>query len=97
MTVMGVENEQWLSRDVTGYSEYEKIRKKIMRDSPQFKKMGLSGDLSGKGFPVKTVSNVMGMTTTTTLQKIKKTSLDKDLFKVPTGYVQKPLNLPIHK
>lgn len=97
MTVMGVENEQWLSKDVTGYGEYEKISKKIMRDSPQFKKMGLSGDLSGKGFPVKTVSSVMGMTTTTTLQKIEKTSLDKDLFKVPEGYVQKPLNLPIHK
>lgn len=97
MTVMGVENEQWLSRDVTGYGEYEKISKKIMRDSPRFKKMGLSGDLSGKGFPVKTVTRVMGMTTTTTLQKIEKTSLSKDLFKVPAGYVQKPLNLPIHK
>ena len=97
MTVMGVENEQWLSKDVTGYGEYEKISKKIMRDSPQFKKMGLSGDLAGKGFPVKTVSNVMGMTTTTTLQKIEKTSLSKDLFKMPAGYVQKPLNLPIHK
>jgi hypothetical protein len=97
MTVMGVENEQWLSRDVTGYSEYEKISKKIMRDSPQFKKMGLSGDLSGKGFPVRAVTSVMGMTTTTTLQKIEKTSLSKDLFKVPAGYVQKPLNLPLHK
>ncbi len=97
MTVMGVENEQWLSRDVVGYGEYEKISQKIMRDSPQFKKMGLSGSLSGKGFPVKTVSSVMGMTTTTTLQKIEKTSLSKDLFKIPEGYVQKPLNLPIQK
>ena len=69
MTVMGVENEQWLSRGVPGYGEYEKISQKIMRDSPQFKKMGLSGSLSGKGFPVKTVSSAMGMTTTTTLEK----------------------------
>ena len=97
MTVMGVENTQWLSKDVTGYGEYEKISKKNMRDSPQFKKMGLSGDLSGKGFPVKTESSVMGMTTTTTLQKIEKTSLNKDLFKVPDGYTQKPLNFPIQK
>jgi len=97
LTVMGVENVQWLSRDVTGYSEYEKISKKNMRDAPKFKKMGLSGDLSGKGFPVKTMSSVMGMTTTTTLKRIKKTSLSKDLFKVPAGYVQKPLDLPIHK
>ncbi|MBT3257594.1 MAG: DUF4412 domain-containing protein [Deltaproteobacteria bacterium] len=97
MTFMGVENVQWLSKDVTGYDEYEKISKKVMRNSPQFRKMGLSGSLSGKGFPVKMESGVMGMTTTTTLQKIEKTSLSKDLFKVPAGYVQKPLNLPIHK
>jgi len=68
-----------------------------MRDSPQFRKMGLSGGLSGKGFPVKMESGVMGMTTTTTLRKIEKTSLSKDLFKVPEGYVQKPLNIPIHR
>ena len=97
MTIMGIENVQWLSKDVTGYDEYEKVSSKIMKDSPQFKKMGLSGNLSGKGFPVKMENNVMGMTTTTTLQKIEKTTLDKDLFKVPAGYVQKPLNVPLHR
>lgn len=97
MTIMGVENVQWLSKNVPGYDEYEKISKKIMTDSPQFRKMGLSGKLVGKGFPVKTETGMMGMTTTTTLQKIEKTSLSKDLFKVPEGYVQKPLNIPIHK
>ena len=97
MTFMGVENVQWLSKDVTGYDEYEKISSKIMKDSPQFRRMGLSGNLSGKGFPVKMESGVMGMTTITTLQKIEKTSLNKDLFKVPEGYVQKPLNIPIHR
>ncbi len=97
MTFMGVENVQWLSKDVTGYDEYEKISGKIMRDSPQFRKMGLSSTLSGKGFPVRMETDVMGMTTTTTLQKIEKTTLDKDLFKVPAGYVQKPLNLPLQR
>ena len=97
MTFMGVDNVQWLSKDVTGYDEYEKIAKKIMKDSPQFRKMGLSGKLAGKGFPVKTETGVMGMTTTTTLQKIEKTSLSRDLFKVPAGYVQKPLNIPIRR
>ncbi len=95
MTFMGVENVQWLSKDVTGYDEYEKISSKIMKDSPQFRRMGLSGNFAGKGFPVKMESGVMGMTTT--LQKIEKTSLSKDLFKVPEGYVQKPLNIPIHR
>ncbi len=97
MTFMGVENAQWLSRDVPGYGEYKKISSKITKDSPQFRRMGLSGKLSGKGFPVKMETNVMGMTTTTTLKKIEERKLSKDLFKVPEGYVQKPLNLPFHR
>jgi len=97
MTFMGVENVQWLSKDVPGYGEYQKISGKIMKDSPQFRRMGLSTDLSGKGFPVKMESNVMGMTTTTTLERIEKKTLSKDLFKVPEGYVQKPLNLPLQR
>jgi|GEM_PF-841992 len=97
LTIMGIENLQWLSKDVPGYEEYEKISGKIMQDSPQYRRMGLSGKLSGKGFPVKMESGVMGMTTTTTLKKIEKTTLNKDLFKVPEGYVQKPLNIPIHR
>ena len=97
MTFMGVENVQWLSKDVPGYGEYKKISGKIMKDSPQFTRMGLSTDLSGKGFPVKMESNVMGMTTTTTLKKVERKSLSKDLFKIPEGYVQKPLNLPLKR
>jgi len=97
LTFMGIENVQWLSKDVPGYAEYEKISGKVMQDSPQFRRMGLSGNLSGKGFPVKMESGMMGMTTTTTLKKIEEKTLSKDLFKVPEGYVQKPLNLPIHR
>jgi hypothetical protein len=97
MTIMGIENVQWLSKNVPGYDEYKKISSKIMKDSPQFRKMGLTGKLSGKGFPVRMESKVMGMSTTTTLRKIEKKTLDKDLFKVPAGYVQKPLNVPLHR
>ncbi len=97
LTYMGIENIQWLSKDVPGYKAYEKISAKVMKDSPQFRRMGLSGKLSGKGFPVKMESGLMGMTTTTTLKKIEERTLSKDLFKVPEGYVQKPLNLPIHR
>jgi len=97
LSIMGIENLQWLSKAVPGYDEYEKISGKIMKDSPQFRRMGFTGKLSGKGFPVKMESGAMGMTTTTTLKKIEKTTLSKDLFKVPEGYVQKPLNLPLHR
>jgi hypothetical protein len=55
------------------------------------------GGMSGKeGFPVKTVSNVMGMKTTTTLKKIEKKSLSKNLFKVPGGYKLKELKTPLN-
>jgi hypothetical protein len=53
--------------------------------------------MSGKeGFPVKTESNVMGMKTTTTLKKIEKKSLSKNVFKVPGGYKIKELKMPLN-
>jgi hypothetical protein len=55
------------------------------------------GGMSGKeGFPVQTVSNVMGMKTITTLKKIEKKSLSKTLFKVPGGYKLKELKMPLN-
>jgi hypothetical protein len=48
-----------------------------------------------EGFPVRTVSNVMGMKSTTTLKKIEKKSLSKDLFKVPDGYTLQELKMPL--
>ena len=51
MTVMGVENEQWLSRGVPGYGEYEKISQKIMRIRPNSKRWGFREVFQGKDFP----------------------------------------------
>lgn len=48
-----------------------------------------------EGFPVKTVSNVMGMTTTSTLKKIEKKALSEELFKVPGEYKLQELKMPL--
>jgi hypothetical protein len=97
VTVMGFENEHWLSKEVKGYKEFQAIGKKIFQKNPKLRQKHMFGILSlyNEGFPVKTVSNVMGMMTTTTLKKIEKKSLSKDLFKVPKGYKLKELKMPV--
>ena len=59
--------------------------------------MGFLGIQAKEGFPVNTVNKVMGMTTTSTLKKIEKRSLSKDLFKVPGGYKLREVKLPSMK
>ena len=58
----------------------------------QFSMVGFSGR---EGFPVKTVDHMMGMKVTTTLQKIEKRSLSKDLFGVPAGYKLIEIKMPM--
>lgn len=97
VTIMGVENEHWLSKDVKEYGEFKAITEKVINKHPSLGKKQIFGILSlyKEGFPVQTVSNVMGMKTTTTLKKIEKKSLSKDLFKVPKNYEQRKLSMPL--
>ena len=98
VTVMGVTSEQWLSNKVKGYKEFRKISKKMeksFKKNPRLRQMSMAGIPSKEGFPVKTVTTVMGMTTTTTLKKIEKKSLSKKLFKVPKGYTLVKLPMPM--
>ena len=86
VTTMDGEIEHWLSKEVEGYKEYRAISEKILQKNPEWEQMNIVG-FSGKyGFPVKTVNKMMGTTLTTTLQKIEKRSLSKELFKLPAGY-----------
>lgn len=90
VTMMRETSEYWLSKDVTGYKEFKaitaKCEKKLQKDPMLWKTsvMGMASQL--EGFPVKTVMNVMGVTTTNTLKRIEKKSLPKDLFEVPEEY-----------
>ncbi len=86
---MGAKTEHWVSKDVEGYKEYREIREKIekkFKNNSSMGKMGMLDISSEKGFPVKTVTDMMGIKSTTTLKKIQKKSLSKDLFKIPEGY-----------
>ncbi len=89
VTVMGAKTEHWVSKDVEGYKEYREIREKIekkFKNNSSMGKMGMLDISSEEGFPVKTVTDMMGIKSTTTLKKIQKKSLSKDLFKIPEGY-----------
>ena len=86
VTMMGSENEYWLSKDVKGYKEFEAINEKLLKKHPELKQMQMPGITGEDGFPVETVTNMMGMKTVTLLEKIEKKSLSKDLFKIPAGY-----------
>ncbi|NOR05105.1 MAG: DUF4412 domain-containing protein [Deltaproteobacteria bacterium] len=95
MTMMGSNNEFWISKDVKGYKEYTAFGKKMEKmfeKNPMMKKMGMAGNLDG--FPVQTVTNVMGITTTTTLKTIEEKAMSKDLFEIPKGYKMLDLEAP---
>ncbi len=90
VTMMGSTSEYWLSKDVEGYKEFRVLGKKMekmVENNPGLKQMSaasMAGNLDG--FPVQTVINVMGMTTTTTLKSIVEKALSKDLFMMPNDY-----------
>lgn len=95
MTMMGGNNEFWISKDVKGYKEYTAFGKKMEKMSeknPMMKKMGIAGKWDG--FPVQTVTNVMGITTTSTLKTIEEKTLSKDLFEIPKGYKMLDIEAP---
>ena len=96
VTVMDMKSERWLSKDVKGYKEFKAINEKIFKKNPKLRQMNMGGMSGKEGFPVQTVTNMMGMKTTTTLKKIEKKSLSKNLFKVPGGYKLKELKMPLN-
>lgn len=98
VTMMGEKNEYWLSKDVTGYKEFKaitaKFEKQVQKNPVLWKTsvLGIASQL--EGFPVRTVINVMGMKTITTLKKIEEKPLGKDLFKVPKDYQLQEIKMP---
>jgi len=58
-------------------------------------KIGMSGISGKEGFPVRTVTDMMGVKSTTTLKTIQKKSLNKNLFKIPEGYKLIEMKIPL--
>ena len=96
---MMMNSQYWLSKDVKGYEEVKEIGKKIagvFSQNPMMKQMNIAGMMGQlDGFPVQMVMNIMKGTSTTTLKKIEKKSLDKSLFSVPEGYTQMQSQMPM--
>jgi hypothetical protein len=90
VTMMGATSEYWLCKEVKGYSEFMSIGKKLEKiylKNPALRQAGMvsmAGELDG--FPVQTVINIMGITTTTTLKSIEEKPLGRELFSIPEGY-----------
>ncbi len=94
--MMGTTSQYWLSKDVTGYKDYQEYNKKmekIIQKIPALKQMSMAGKLDG--FPVRTTIDMMGVKSTTTLTRIEKKSLSKDLFQIPKGYKLQEMILPM--
>ena len=96
---MMMNSDYWLSKDVKGYEEIKEIGKKIASvfdENPMMKQMNIAGMIGHlDGFPVQMVMNIMKGTSTTTLKKIEKKSLEKSLFSVPEGYTQTQSKMPM--
>ena len=99
VTGMMMNSEYWLSKDVKGYDEVKEIGKKIsgvFDENPMMKQMNIPGMISQlDGFPVQMIMNIMQGTSTTTLKKIEKKSLEKSLFVVPKDYTLTQPKLPM--
>jgi len=98
VTAMGMKTEHWVSKDVKGYKEYKAVTEKMEKKfdkSPSMVKIGMSGIPSKEGFTVRTVTDMMGVKSTTTLKTIQKKSLSKNLFKIPEGYKLLEIKVPL--
>ena len=84
--IMGSENEYWMSKDVEGFREFEALNEKMLKNHPEFKQMQTGGFTGKEGFPVETMTNMMGVKTKTVLKKIEEKSLNEKLFEIPAGY-----------
>lgn len=94
MSMMGVDNEYWLSKDVEGYKEFKKISENMAKGfekNPMLKGMNVMGMMKElDGFPVQTVNRMpFGGSIMTTLKRIERKALNKNLFEIPEGYTLK--------
>ena len=96
MNFMMTSGEYWVSKDVKGLDELKSIAEKtrtLYEGNPMLKQMNMTAMMDQMdGFPVQTVTQVMGGTITNTLVRIEQKSLSGDLFRVPSGYTQKAMN-----
>jgi hypothetical protein len=90
VTIMMATSEYWASKDFKGYDELMAIGEKasaVFANNPMMKQMNILGLMKEvDGFPVQTMTQVMGGTVVSTLKTMQQKPLSKSLFQVPEGY-----------
>lgn len=88
------EQQLWVTKDIPGFDEFMKTSAEMeekIKNSPILKSSNMAGMVSEvDGFPIKTITNIMGATVTNIVKEIKQTQFDPSLFKVPEGYKLQP-------
>lgn len=90
VSFMGSQSEHWVTQDIKGLDEILKYGKRFsdaMQKNPMMRQMNIPAMLQDlKGFPVETTTKMMNGTMTTTLQKLERKPLPKNLFQLPPGF-----------
>lgn len=88
--VMMSTSEYWVTKEIEGYEEMKAIGEKaagLFMNNPMMKQLNVAGMMNTlDGFPVHTVTQMMGGTITTTLKTFERKALDPSLFAVPADY-----------
>jgi len=90
--VMMSTSEYWVTKEFEGYDEMKVIGEKSARlfaNNPMMKQMNISGMLNSlDGYPVQTITQMMGGSIQTTLIKMERKKIDRALFAIPAGYTR---------
>ncbi|MBR9980898.1 MAG: DUF4412 domain-containing protein [Desulfatitalea sp.] len=88
--VMMSTSEYWVTKEIDGYDEMKAIGEKasqLFMNNPMMKQLNIASMMNTlDGFPVHTVTEMMGGTITTTLTRMERKKLDPALFTVPADY-----------
>lgn len=93
VTMMGMPFEYWVTKDVKDYgalvAKWEKYRN-VFEKNPLLKNMSSGFDMFKKidGFPIKTISRMMGMEIVSETVKVESKSIDGALFMPPKDFTK---------
>lgn len=90
VTIMMAQSDYWVSKEVKGMDEMRAVGEKtakLFEGNPVMQQSNIMGMLKElDGYPVQTITKMMGGSVVTTLKKVETKKIDKALFKVPKGY-----------
>jgi hypothetical protein len=90
LTIMGMVSEHWLTTDVASFKTLNAKAKENMKEmakTPMLQSiLGVASNEKLDGFPVKTISQIGSVKTTTTVKKVDNWKIDATKFEIPSDY-----------